>query len=151
MRLISGTAAFVAALTVASGFLLARADAVTTSSGTRCTVVGTSGDDVLIGTSGRDVICGLGGDDTIKGRGGNDLIDGGRGLTTPSPATVRTACWVGRVPTSSQVGAGQTTYEVGRYRLVHHRRRRHPDSLGLGREQPDDPGDSVVTVTEHVR
>lgn len=49
------------------------------STGETCTIVGTSGRDVLKGTNGRDVICGLGGSDTIKGRGGNDVLDGGAG------------------------------------------------------------------------
>jgi Ca2+-binding RTX toxin-like protein len=47
-----------------------------------CTVVGTSGNDVLYGTAGRDVICGLGGNDKLVGRGGNDLLYGGRGNDT---------------------------------------------------------------------
>jgi acid phosphatase type 7 len=45
----------------------------------RCTVLGTSGNDVLRGTNGRDVICGLAGDDRIEGRGGNDVLRGGDG------------------------------------------------------------------------
>lgn len=45
----------------------------------RCTVQGTSGDDVLTGTEGADVICGLGGDDTLLGLGGADLLLGGSG------------------------------------------------------------------------
>lgn len=53
--------------------------AVYTSSGVRCTKVGTSGANTLDGTSGRDVICGLGGNDVIRGHGGNDVIDGGSG------------------------------------------------------------------------
>ncbi|MFY0406528.1 calcium-binding protein [Solicola sp. PLA-1-18] len=56
------------------------AQAVTrTSSGVTCTIVGTTGRDVLKGTSRRDVICGRGGNDVINGRGGNDVIDGGAG------------------------------------------------------------------------
>ncbi len=42
----------------------------------RCTVEGTSRDDVLRGTPGRDLICGLGGDDVIQGLGGDDIIFG---------------------------------------------------------------------------
>ena len=53
--------------------------AVHSSGGVRCTIVGTSGHDVLIGTAGRDVICGLGGNDRISGRGGNDIIAAGAG------------------------------------------------------------------------
>lgn len=49
------------------------------SSGARCTIVGTRGPDVLTGTPGRDVICGLGGNDRIDGRGGADIIDAGAG------------------------------------------------------------------------
>jgi Ca2+-binding RTX toxin-like protein len=45
----------------------------------RCTIAGTSGNDVLNGTSKKDVICGLGGNDRIQGRGGNDTILGGAG------------------------------------------------------------------------
>jgi hypothetical protein len=53
-----------------------------TSTGVRCTIVGTKHADHLRGTSGNDVICGLGGNDTIDGRGGNDVIDGGSGNDT---------------------------------------------------------------------
>jgi hypothetical protein len=53
--------------------------AVYTSTGVRCTIVGTSGKDKLVGTPSRDVICGRGGNDVIRGRGGNDIIDGGPG------------------------------------------------------------------------
>ncbi|NND02070.1 MAG: choice-of-anchor D domain-containing protein, partial [Acidimicrobiia bacterium] len=45
-----------------------------------CTILGTSGPDVLIGTIGPDVICGFGGNDEIKGMGGNDVIFGGNGF-----------------------------------------------------------------------
>ena len=48
----------------------------------RCTIVGTGGDDVLRGTPGADVICGLGGDDVINGIGGDDVILGGDGDDT---------------------------------------------------------------------
>jgi Ca2+-binding RTX toxin-like protein len=51
----------------------------TLSSGTACTLSGTSGADVLTGTSGADIICGGGGADEIKGRGGNDTLKGARG------------------------------------------------------------------------
>jgi Ca2+-binding RTX toxin-like protein len=44
-----------------------------------CTIVGTSGDDLLAGTAGPDVICGRGGDDTIGGGPGADIIRGGAG------------------------------------------------------------------------
>lgn len=50
-----------------------------TSTGVKCTIVGTSGNDVLNGTAASDVICGLGGDDTISAAGGNDTVDAGPG------------------------------------------------------------------------
>lgn len=50
-----------------------------TSGGERCTVVGTSGDDVLVGTSGDDVLCGLGGDDLIRAGDGDDVVAAGAG------------------------------------------------------------------------
>lgn len=52
------------------------------SDGSRCTKVGTPGNDTIRGTSTRDVICGLGGNDKIFGLGGNDTIDGGQGNDT---------------------------------------------------------------------
>ena len=55
------------------------ADAATTSSGLRCTIVGSAGDDVLVGTPRRDVICGRGGDDVIRAGSGDDVVDGGDG------------------------------------------------------------------------
>ena len=45
----------------------------------RCTILGTSRNDVLVGTPRRDVICGLGGNDRIDGMGGNDVVFGGAG------------------------------------------------------------------------
>jgi Ca2+-binding RTX toxin-like protein len=45
----------------------------------RCTIMGTSGDDHLRGTPGRDVICAGAGRDVVNGRGGNDLIYGNLG------------------------------------------------------------------------
>ncbi len=55
------------------------AAAAETSTGVRCTVVGTAGADLLVGTSGRDVICGRGGADVIRAKGGDDLVDAGTG------------------------------------------------------------------------
>jgi Ca2+-binding RTX toxin-like protein len=55
--------------------------------GTRCTIVGTAGNDVLKGSRRRDVICGLGGNDRISGLGGNDVILGGPGRDTVSGGT----------------------------------------------------------------
>jgi hypothetical protein len=50
-----------------------------TSSGARCTIVGTPRRDVLVGTARPDNICGLGGNDVIRGLGGGDVLDGGAG------------------------------------------------------------------------
>jgi hypothetical protein len=47
--------------------------------GPRCTIVGTSHDDVLRGTPGTDTICGGRGDDLVVGMGGNDRLLGGGG------------------------------------------------------------------------
>lgn len=48
-------------------------------SGSRCTIWGTPGADVLRGTRGEDVICGLGGNDVVIGLGASDTLDGGGG------------------------------------------------------------------------
>ncbi|MGH3094180.1 MAG: calcium-binding protein [Gaiellaceae bacterium] len=45
----------------------------------RCTIRGTSGDDVLVGTPRPEVICGRGGRDVLLGRGGADVLIGGWG------------------------------------------------------------------------
>ncbi|MEU6138336.1 calcium-binding protein [Nocardioides sp. NPDC047086] len=74
--LLAGIVATAASATV---LVASPASAATTSTGVRCTIVGTSGADVLKGTSRRDVICGRGGSDVIYARGGNDLVDGGGG------------------------------------------------------------------------
>lgn len=47
--------------------------------GPACTIVGTSGRDVLTGTPGPDLICGRGGNDMIHGLAGDDVILGGPG------------------------------------------------------------------------
>ena len=44
-----------------------------------CTIIGTSGRDVLRGTRKRDVICGLGGHDQLYGLAGKDKLVGGDG------------------------------------------------------------------------
>jgi Ca2+-binding RTX toxin-like protein len=54
-------------------------EAAISSTGRRCTVVGTAGNDRLVGTAGADVICGGGGNDVLSGAGGNDVLDGGAG------------------------------------------------------------------------
>jgi Ca2+-binding RTX toxin-like protein len=45
----------------------------------KCTIVGTPGNDRITGSRGNDVICGLGGNDVIKGGGGRDIVDGADG------------------------------------------------------------------------
>jgi hypothetical protein len=52
---------------------------VYTSAGLRCTLVGTSGNDVLTGTDGEDVLCGRGGNDVLEGAEGDDVLEGGDG------------------------------------------------------------------------
>ncbi|MER6973807.1 hypothetical protein ABT304_22290 [Nocardioides sp. NPDC000445] len=74
--LLAGIVATAASATV---FVASPASAATTSTGVRCTIVGTSGGDVLKGTSRRDVICGRGGSDIIYAKGGDDLVDAGSG------------------------------------------------------------------------
>ncbi|EGD45578.1 putative iron-regulated protein FrpC [Nocardioidaceae bacterium Broad-1] len=74
--LLAGIVAMAASATV---LVATPASAATTSTGVRCTIVGTSGADELVGTSRRDVICGRGGGDNIFGKGGDDLIDAGAG------------------------------------------------------------------------
>ncbi len=76
-RIVIGLGAAVLSLGVATAV-----EAVTTtktSSGVKCTIIGTAGNNTITGTANKDVICGLGGNDTIKGLGGNDIIDGGTG------------------------------------------------------------------------
>lgn len=58
---------------------VAQAASVKTSSGKTCTIIGTSGSDVLNGKPGNDVICGLGGNDVINALSGDDIVDGGTG------------------------------------------------------------------------
>jgi hypothetical protein len=64
-----------------AAFVVAVAVAVpeTAAAAPRCTIVGTSGNDVLHGTPMADVICGRGGNDVLKGLGGNDVVIGGAG------------------------------------------------------------------------
>lgn len=50
-----------------------------TAPGRRCTIRGTSGDDVLVGTPRADVICAGAGDDHVSGLGGDDVLIGGDG------------------------------------------------------------------------
>ena len=52
------------------------------ANGMTCTIVGSTGNDVLQGTKRNDVICGLTGNDKITGLAGNDVLDGGPGNDT---------------------------------------------------------------------
>jgi Ca2+-binding RTX toxin-like protein len=78
-------ASLLSAVAVVAGSLLIApvAEAASyTSTGVRCTKVGTQRANHIVGTPRRDVICGRGGNDVIDGRGGNDIIDGGPGNDT---------------------------------------------------------------------
>ncbi|MFW5472864.1 calcium-binding protein [Knoellia sp. CPCC 206450] len=67
-------------LSVGAVALAPAAQAATyTSSGVKCTKVGTPWNDTIHGTAYNDVICGLGGNDVIYGWSGNDVIDAGVG------------------------------------------------------------------------
>lgn len=72
-----GVCVALAACALAAGWTLAPSAGAATGSG--CTIVGTSGNDVLRGTPGPDVICGKGGDDELIGLAGNDVLRGGGG------------------------------------------------------------------------
>jgi len=54
-----------------------------------CTLVGTTGPDVIHGTAKRDLICGRTGADRIYGAAGNDFIDAGNGDDTIVPGPGR--------------------------------------------------------------
>jgi Ca2+-binding RTX toxin-like protein len=79
MTRILRTSVVLLALTAGSIALGGTAHAATAANGKRCTIVGTSGANIIHGTAGNDVICGLGGDDHLYGMGGNDFLDGGDG------------------------------------------------------------------------
>ena len=71
--------ALTAGVLVAAGL---SAMSVSPAEASGCTIVGTTGNDLLRGTAGDDVICGRGGADKIIGLGGNDLLRGGKGPDT---------------------------------------------------------------------
>lgn len=79
--LVSGLAFFGAVLLLGALPVVAHGHN-TPSASLACTIVGTSGPDLLQGTSGQDVICGRGGADIITAKGGNDVVKGGRGADT---------------------------------------------------------------------
>jgi Ca2+-binding RTX toxin-like protein len=90
MRVTTATAAATVALSLLT-FAGAEAAPPRSADGRRCTVVGTSGGDVLVAKAKGDVVCGLGGDDVLvggalaevlDGGAGDDLLDGGRGADT---------------------------------------------------------------------
>ncbi len=70
---------FIVLVAILLGTLFAPVPATEAASRHKCTITGTSGNDVLTGTNGNDVICGLGGNDIINGLGGNDILIGGPG------------------------------------------------------------------------
>jgi Ca2+-binding RTX toxin-like protein len=90
------------------------------ASKSKCTVRGTSKNDVLRGTRKRDVICGLGGRDRIFGLGGNDLIRGGGGNDTvkAGPGRDRVFGNAGNDGLYGQGGADRLDGGKGRDRIV---------------------------------
>ena len=98
---------------VLAGLSAPPAQAAVTSTGVRCTVVGTSGDDVLTGTSGRDVVCGLSGDDVIRTGGGRDLVDAGPGADTVRTGSGADRVLAGRGADDIVTGGGDDTVVAG--------------------------------------
>lgn len=72
-------AATAAAVIAATSFSSVASAAPKPPAAAKCTIRGTSGDDVLRGTNGDDVICGFGGNDKLTGLKGNDVLVGGGG------------------------------------------------------------------------
>lgn len=72
-------AALMAAVTLTALIAAPATSVVRTSTGVRCTIVGTAAADVLVGTGRADVICGRGGNDVVRAGKGNDIVDGGPG------------------------------------------------------------------------
>jgi hypothetical protein len=98
---------------VLAGVAVPPAQAAVTSTGVRCTVVGTAGDDVLTGTPGRDVVCGLGGDDVIRTGGGQDLVDAGSGADTVRTGSGADRVLAGRGADDIASGGGADTVVAG--------------------------------------
>lgn len=67
------------AVALVSGLVALPAASAAPLAKAKCTIMGTSGDDVLRGTPGDDVICGLRGSDVLIGLGGDDVLRGGPG------------------------------------------------------------------------
>ncbi len=65
--------------TAFAGFNATSAAAAPADAPPRCTITGTSGNDVLRGTPRADVICAGAGDDVVLALGGNDRVEGGPG------------------------------------------------------------------------
>jgi Ca2+-binding RTX toxin-like protein len=105
----------------------------------RCTIRGTSKNDVLRGTRKRDVICGLGGRDRIFGLGGDDVIRGGAGndRVMAGAGRDRVSGNPGNDALYGQAGADRLYGGKGRDRIVG----------GRGRDQARiDRRDKVVSV-----
>ena len=105
--------------------------------GSRCTVSGGAGNDVLRGTSRSDVICGRGGNDTIYAGAGHDLVVGGNGNDRLYGRTGRDYLTGG--PGNDLLSAGGSEDELlgGRGRDVLTARDRITDVVngGLGRDR----------------
>ncbi|WP_419943687.1 Ig-like domain-containing protein [Candidatus Poriferisodalis sp.] len=80
---------------------------------TGCTIVGTSGNDIIRGTPGDDVICGLAGDDNIRGIGGNDVIIGGPGDDDINAGDGDDTVWGGLGADTLDGGPGNDTIRGG--------------------------------------
>ena len=73
--------------------------------GTRCSKIGTIGDDTIDGTTSGDRICALAGDDTIQTLAGDDIVYAWDGADTVD---------TGRGSDSVSAGSGRDTVELGK-------------------------------------
>jgi Ca2+-binding RTX toxin-like protein len=86
----------------------------------RCTVTGTTGNDLLRGTPGRDVVCGLEGNDVIRSLGGNDVVYGGPGNDRIETAAGNDVVFAGEGNDTLDGGTGNDALDggAGRDRII---------------------------------
>ena len=84
----------------------------------RCTRIGTAGNDTMWGTSSNDVFCSFAGNDAITGQAGNDVINGGPGTDRAAYGSATAGVYVNLTTGNTGCNPGTAACGQGADKLI---------------------------------